>query len=314
MTSSAVRRKRFPRISSIRAAKSRRLIVGGAVMSAAFVAIQPLSNAYAFDNPAPVTLGTSGAFTVLAGSTITNTGNTVISADAGIGGNLGVSPGSAVTGFPPGVVTPPGMIDAGDATAANAQTAAGAAYTDAAGRTPDTVFTPVHDLVGQTFTAGVYNDPSSLALSGNVTLDGEGNPDAVFIFQSGSTLATSASSQVLLTNGAQACNVVWAVGSSATLGADSAFSGTILAQTSATVGDSAQVEGRVLAGSGAVTLANDAIHTPACAPTSGVGTAPILGSSARGVTLTAFLVGAGLLLVRRRRNARPRSHSLQTNR
>jgi hypothetical protein len=219
-----------------------------------------------------------------------------------------------VVGFPPGVVTPPGVIDAGDATAATAQTAAGAAYTDAAGRTPDTVFTPVHDLVGQTFTAGVYNDPSSLALSGNVTLDGEGNPDAVFIFQSGSTLATSASSQVLLTNGAQACNVFWAVGSSATLGADSAFSGTILAQTSATVGDSAQVEGRVLAGSGAVTLANDAIHTPACAPTSGVGTAPILGSSARGVTLTAFLVGAGLLLVRRRRNARPRSHSLQTNR
>jgi hypothetical protein len=280
-------------------------------MSAAFVAFQPLSDAYAFDNPAPVTLGAAGAFTVLAGSTVTNTGNTVISADGASNGNLGVSPGSAVVGFPPGVVTPPGVIDAGDATAATAQTAAGAAYTDAAGRTPDTVFTPVHDLVGQTFTAGVYNDPSSLALSGNVTLDGEGNPDAVFIFQSGSTLGTSSSSQVLLTNGAQACNVFWAVGSSATLGANSAFSGTILAQTSATVGDSAQVEGRVLAGSGAVTLANDAIHTPACAPTSGVGTAPIFGSAARGVTLGAFLVGAGLLLVRRRRDAQPRSHSIQ---
>jgi hypothetical protein len=314
MTTAPVRTEPVRTTSPLRAATSWRLVVGCAVMSAAFVVIQPWSDAYAFDNPGPVTLGASGAFTVLAGATVTNTGSTVISADAGIGGNLGVSPGSAVTGFPPGVVVPPGAIHAGDAMAGTAQTAARAAYNNAKGRTPDIVFTPVHDLVGQTFTAGVYNDPSSLALSGNVTLDGEGNPDAVFIFQSGSTLGTSSSSQVLLTNGAQACNVFWAVGSSATLGADSAFSGTILAKTSATVGDSANVEGRVLAGSGGVTLANDAIHTPACAPTSGVGTAPLFGSAARGVALTAFLVGACLLIVRRRRAIYARPRSIETNR
>jgi len=270
-------------------------------LAAAILLLLPVGDAYAFPNPGPVALGASGAFTVLAGSTVTNTGATVISADAGIGGNLGVSPGSAVSGFPPGVVTPPGSIHTGDATADTAQTAAGAAYTDAAGRTPDVVFTPVHDLVGQTFTAGVYNDPSSLALSGNVTLDGEGNPDAVFIFQAGSTLGTSSSSQVLLTNGAQACNVFWAVGSSAPLGANSAFSGTILAQTSATIGDSVSIEGRVLAGSGAVTLANDTINTPACAPVSGVSTAPLLGRATWIVTSTALLVGAGVVVVRRRK-------------
>jgi len=286
---------------SDRTARTRRRVLRCTLLAAAILLVLPVADAYAFSNPAPVTLGAAGEFTVLAGSTVTNTGATVISADAGIGGNLGVSPGSAVTGFPPGVVTPPGSIHAGDATAGTAQTAAGAAYTDAAGRTPDVVFTPVHDLVGQTFTAGVYNDPSSLALSGNVTLDGEGNPDAVFIFQAGSTLGTSSSSQVLLTNGAQACNVFWAVGSSATLGADSAFSGTILAQTSATVGDSASIEGRVLAGSGAVTLANDTVNTPACAPVSGVGTAPLFGGAAWAVASIALVVGAGLVVVRRRK-------------
>jgi len=180
--------------------------------------IQPITYAFAFSNPAPVGLGTAGTFTVLAGSTVTNTGATVISADKDVGGNLGVSPGSAVTGFPPGVVTPPGTIHAADATAGTAQTDAGTAYNDATSRSPDIVFPPVHDLVGQTLTAGVYNDPSSLALSGTVTLDGEGNPDAVFIFQAGSTLITASSSSVVLINGAQACHVFWVVGSSATLG------------------------------------------------------------------------------------------------
>jgi hypothetical protein len=267
--------------------------------------IQPISSALA--NPADVGLGSAGAFTVLAGATVTNTGNTVISADAGIGGNLGVSPGSAVTGFPPGSVTPPGAIHAADTLAGNAQNAAGAAYTDAAGRSPDTVFDPIWDLGGQSFVAGVYNDPSSLAITGTVTLNGEGNPDAVFIFQAGSTLGTAGSSTVLLINGAQACHVFWAVGSSATLGANSAFNGTILAVTSISVGAGANIEGRLLAGTGditgAVTLINDQVHTPDCAPGDGVPQAPLFGRLGSMVAVAAFLAGAGVLVRRRMRPA-----------
>ena len=119
---------------SDRTARARHRVLRCVLLAAAILLLLPVGDAYAFPNPGPVALGASGAFTVLAGSTVTNTGATVISADAGIGGNLGVSPGSAVSGFPPGVVTPPGSIHTGDATADTAQTAAGAAYTDAAGR------------------------------------------------------------------------------------------------------------------------------------------------------------------------------------
>lgn len=277
----------------------RRLAVGVALLGAVML-VEPVTAAYAFPNPTPVPLGTAATFTVLGGSTVTNTGFTVVSADTGVGGNLGVSPGTAVTGFPPGVVTPPGVEHLGDSVAAGAQTDAANALTVAQGLTPDKTFAPVWDLVGQTFTAGVYNDPSSFSLSGTVTLDGGGNPDSVFIFQAGSTLVTSASSIVALTNGAQACNVFWAVGSSATLGATSLFNGTILASTAITVGDATQVQGRVLAGTGAVTLSDDLIHTPACAPSSGVPQAPLLGRMATGITVLAFAAGAAVLVVRRR--------------
>jgi hypothetical protein len=265
---------------------------------------QPLSAAYAFPNPTTVNLRSASDFTVLAGATVTNTGSTVVSADAGLGGNLGVSPGSAVTGFPPGSVTPPGSIHAADSTAQTAVTDSTAALSDIQGRAPNTTFPPVHDLGGQTFTAGVYNDPSSLAVTGTVTLDGSGDPNSVFIFQAGSTLGTAAASTVLLTNGAQACNVFWGVGSSATLGANSAFNGTIVALTSTSVGAGADVQGRVLAGSGditgAVTLDTDVIHTPACATNNGVPQVPLAGRLAPGVAAAAFLAGAAVLVVRRR--------------
>ena len=273
------------------------------------VVIQPISPAHAHDphaNPAPVPLGAAGAFTVMAAAAVSNTGDTVISADTGVGGNLGLSPNLAtsVTGFPPGVVEPPGAIHAGDALASAARTAAGTAYTNAAGRPADHVFTNEWDLVNQTFKRGVYNDATSLALSGTMTLDAQGDPDAVFIFQAGSTLGTSANSTVALINGAQACNVFWQVGSSATLGANSTFNGTILAHTSATVGNLAAIEGRVLAGaiadSGAVTLSDDQIHTPACAPISGVALAPLFGSMGSAVALAAFLAGGGVVVARRR--------------
>jgi hypothetical protein len=106
--------------------------------------------------------------------------------------------------------------------------------------------------------------PAGLALTGTLKLDAQGNPSAVFIFQAGSTLITAAGSEVALTNGAQACNVFWQVGSSATLGASSFFSGTILASASISMGDSVTVAGRALARDGAVTLINDAVVTPSC--------------------------------------------------
>ncbi len=189
----------------------------------------------------PVGLGTATPFAALAGSTVTNTGPSVIS------GDLGVSPGSAVTGFPPGVVIN-GTEHVADAVALQAQTDLTTAYNDAAGRTPFTVVST--DLGGQTLDPGVYHAATSMGLTGTVTLDAHGDPNAVFIFQMGSTLTTASNSTVSLINGAQACNVFWQVGSSATLGTDTTFVGSILALTSATVQTGTTVAGRVLASNG----------------------------------------------------------------
>jgi ice-binding like protein len=271
----------------------------GVAMLAAVVLLQPVAPAAAA-NPPTVGLGAANAFTIVAGAGVTNSGPSVISADAGVGGNLGASPLPAVTGFPPGTVTPPGVIHAADTEAADAQTANTTAYNDAAARSPDVVFDPIWDLGGQSFVAGVYNDPSSLAITGTVTLNGAGNPDSVFIFQAGSTLVTSASSNVLLTNGAQACNVFWQVGSSATFGATSTFNGTVLAQISASLGDEVTIAGRVFAQTGAVTLINDKINAPACAPSSGVAQAPLFGHVGLTVSLLAFVAGVAFMATRRR--------------
>ena len=203
----------------------------------------------------PVNLGTANSFAVLAGSTITNTGPTTIN------GDIGVSPGSAITGFPPGIVS--GTIHATDAVALQAQTDLTIAYNDAAGREPVTVV--AGDLVGLTLVPGVYKSASSLLLTGTLTLDAQGAPNAVFIFQMGSTLTTASASNVNLINGAQACNVFWQVGSSATLGTNSNFTGDILALTSITANTGAKVNGRLLARNGAVTLDTNTITIATCA-------------------------------------------------
>jgi hypothetical protein len=195
-----------------------------------------------------------GGFSVLAGSAVTNTGSTVVS------GDVGVSPGTAVSGFPPGLAS--GAIHTADGPAAQAQTALTAAYVDAAGRSGST--SVAGDLVGQTFTGGVYKSTSSLAISGDVTLDAHGNPNAVFIFQISSTLTTGSGSHVVLANGAKACNVFWQVGSSATLGTFSVFKGNILALTSITITTGVNLEGRALARNGAVTLDTDVITGCSC--------------------------------------------------
>jgi uncharacterized repeat protein (TIGR01451 family) len=214
---------------------------------------------------APVPLGTAANFAVLAGSTITNTGPTTI------GGDVGLSPGTAVTGFPPGHVD--GTIHAADAVALQAKTDLTAAYANAAAR-PVTATVPV-ELGGTTKTAGVYDSPAgTFGITGKLTLDAQGDSSAVFIFKAASTLITAAASSVTLINGAQASNVFWLVGSSATLGVGSTLRGTILALTSITVTTGTTIDGRALARNAAVTLDSDTISAliPALTITKTAGT------------------------------------------
>ncbi len=213
----------------------------------------PLSRAGAAQPP--VGLGTADSYAVLAGSAATNTGPSTI------GGDLGVGPGSALTGVPPATVN--GTVHVADSVAGQAQSDLTIAYDDAAGRTPALAMSG--DLGGLTLTRGVYRSGSSLGLTGVLTLDAQGDPDAVFVFQAGSTLITASGSRVRLVNGAQPCNVFWQVGSSATLGTSSTFVGTILALTSISMNDGVTVEGRALARNGAVTLINDTITVARCA-------------------------------------------------
>jgi Ice-binding-like len=232
-------------------------LAAGAI--ATFIAIQPALAAVA-----PVSLGTAGSFGVLAGTTVTNTGLTLVT------GNLGVSPGTAVTGFPPAIVF--GSTHRADAVAADAQSDLTTAYNDAAGRDPSAAVGPFIGA-GQTLSPGVYKATSSLEVGGALTLDAQGNAAAVFIFQAVSTLITDSASDILLTDGAQACNVFWQVGSSATLGTSSNFQGSILALTSIAVTTGDTIVGRALARNGAVTLDNDRITVPGCMATSPTPTA-----------------------------------------
>ena len=215
---------------------------------------------------ATVQLGTSANYSVLGGSTVTNTGNTTL------GRSLGVWPGSSITGFPPGKVLAPGTTDKTNAAAKNAQSNLTAAYLNAAGRAIDA--TTAADLSGRTLQGGVYAGPGkgALGLTGKLTLDGAGDANSVFIFQTNSTLITGSGSTVALINGAQACNVFWQVGSSATLGTGSTFVGNILALTSISVNRSVTVHGRALARNGGVTLIGDTFTASACVTSASVTT------------------------------------------
>jgi len=200
----------------------------------------------------PPPLGTAARFGGLGGSTVTNTGATQVL------GDVGVSPGVAVTGFPPGSLS--GTIHAGDAVAAQAQQDVASAYNNAARQACDINLTG-QDPGGQTLTAAVYCFTSSAQLTGQLTLDGQGNTNSVFIFQIGSTLTTASNARVVLINGAQPCNVFWQVGSSATLGTTTDFKGNILALTSITLNTGATVHGGLYARNGAVTLDTNQIQS-----------------------------------------------------
>jgi len=227
----------------------------------------------------PVNLGSASTFTVLGASTVTSTGPSVIN------GNVGISPGNAVTGFPPAVVVG-GALHAADGPAATAQSDLTAAYIDASGRTVPVVV--AGDLGGLTLAPGLYKSTSSLGITGVLTLDGQGNSNSVFIFQIASALTTATSSQVVLIGGAQAANIFWQVGSSATLGTYSIFNGTIMAQASVSIATGAALNGRALARTGAVTLDSNTGINPGPPVTSG--TPPALTVSC---PLGNALVGAG---------------------
>ena len=258
------------------------VVIVGAWPATVFAATQPR-------------LGTALNFTVLAGSTITNTGPTVIT------GNLGLDPGTAssVTGFPPGSVT--GVKHTADAVALQAKNDLKTAYTDAA-TAPTTSNLTGKNLGGKNLTPGVYTFSSSAQLTGSLTLSGNG----VFIFRIGSTLTTASNSVVLLRNGAQACAVYWQVGSSATLGSGTQFQGNLMALTSITMVTGANIlKGRAMARNGALTLDDNRITPPAGACTvssvtvPGAGIASILPGLGLGVGLV--VIGGGLILAVGRR-------------
>jgi len=228
-----------------------------------------------------VPLATAAKYSVLAGSTVTNTGGSVLNR------SIGLWPGASVTGFPPGHVVPPATINKANAAAHAAKNDLTTAYINAKGRPVN--FTTTSNLANKHLQAGVYSGPSKspLSLTGPLVLDGAGNLNSVFIFQTDSTLITASASTVTLINGAQECNVFWQVGSSATLGSGSVFRGTIMALASVTVNSGVTVHGRALARSAAVTLINDVFVSPTCAQATGGGgttvtTAPATGGSTPG--------------------------------
>jgi hypothetical protein len=200
-----------------------------------------------------VPLGAADTFAVLGGSTVTNTGATVVT------GDLGVSPGSAVTGFGPGVVLN-GSIHMNDALAMQAHADAATAYGQLVGETFTTDLSG-QNLGGMTLTPGVYHFGTTAQLTGTLTLNTLGDPNAVFHFQIGTTLTTDPGSMITLLNGSSA-NIFWQVGTSATIGVDSVFDGTILAAQSITVNSGATISGRAIAINAAVTLDTDTINAP----------------------------------------------------
>jgi hypothetical protein len=237
--------------------------------------------------PAAVDLGSAAGASVLSGQGVTSTGETVL------GGDLDSFPGTAASGFPPGTLN--GTEHLGDGVAGQAQSDLLAAY-DAAAAAVATTDVTGQDLSGKTLGPGVYNATGGMTLTGTAPLVLDGDASSVWILQAGSTLLTAAGTSVRLTGGAQACNVFWQVGSSVTMGASSIFAGNILASASITMGAGASLDGRALAHSGSVTLADNQVTKPECATTvlslsltSSVASATF----AAPVTLTADLSSAG---------------------
>ena len=251
------------------------------VTGIAFITLAAFGTQSAVAATATVPLGTATTFAVLAGSAITDTGPTTIA------GDIGLSPGSAITGTS-SITQSSGSTYVDVAKAVTAENDLTTAMNAAAGATATQTVSA--DLGGTTLVSGVYKSTSSIGLTGTVTLNGQGNPDSVFIFQAGSTLTTASGSVVALENGAQACNVFWQVGSSATLGTTTQFNGSILASTSITLTTNATVTGRVLASTGAVTMDTNTITVPTCLLSSSTTTSTTVPSTSTTVPSTSTTV------------------------
>ena len=254
-----------------------RLLLASVTALGLFVALPGNAQAAAVQVP----LGTANSFVVLAGAGITNTGPTTLN------GDLGTFPTTSITGA--GSLTVTGTNHAGDAVTRRAKTDLVTAYNTAAGEGPTSPIAA--DLTGRTLTRGVYNSASSIGLTGALILDAAGDPNAVFVFQAGSTLTTGSGSQVFLRNGARSCNVFWKIGSSATLGTNSRFVGTVMALQSITLTTGARVVGRALARNGAVTLDTNTIIRPT--PCTAASTTGTTGSQVTQVPTGAVSAGDG---------------------
>ncbi|HNP17183.1 MAG TPA: ice-binding family protein [Fulvivirga sp.] len=198
-----------------------------------------------------IVAGVSG-LAVLAGESITNTGATSIT------GDVGLSPGTSLDGFPPGEYT--GVLHINNNIATQAKLDLKTAYDNAAGRTSTDIVTLSGNIGGLTLTPGLYKSTSSLAISsGDLTFDAKGNADAVFIIQIASALTTTSGRQVILSGGAHAKNIFWQVGSSATFGTTSVFKGTVMAMQSITFNTGATLDGKALARTGSITMEGNTI-------------------------------------------------------
>jgi len=259
-----------------------------ALASLAGVALLVLGSSGASAAASAVPLGTAGSFVVLAGSGVTATGPNTLN------GDLGTFPTTTVTGT--GSITVTGTDHGGDGVTQGAKSDLVNAYNNAAGQGPTMPI--VANLGGQTLVPGVYNQAATMLVTGVLTLDAQGDPNAVWVFQAGSDLTVASGSSVSLVNGAQSCHIYWQVTSSASLGTNSHFRGTIIALTSITLATGATLTGRALARNGDVTLDSNTITRPGCTTggAGGLGTGD--GSTARsatagGLALVLGVVGVG---------------------
>jgi hypothetical protein len=258
-------------------------VLAGLSIAVVLVLLSSSSPAHA----ASVNLGSDTNFAVLAGAGITSTGPTTIN------GNIGTYPVPSVTTT--GGFTLNGVNQTSDTgIMLTAKSDLATAFADAAGRPATTSYTGAAQIGGLTLVPGVYDAPVSMNLTGTLTLNGQGASDGVWIFQTGSSLITGSDAAVILENGAQACHVFWEVGSSATLGTDTAFVGNLLALTSITANTGASVDGRLLAENGSVTLDNNVITESFCNSNTTGGGGP---ASAQDTGSSLLLLGSAVAIL-----------------
>ncbi|MDP3306243.1 MAG: ice-binding family protein [Erysipelotrichaceae bacterium] len=232
-----------------------RILISRILKTLATVSVFVFFISTAFAQQAPVQIGDTENFAILAGSTITNTGSSVVY------GDIGLFPGTSFTGSENIVLD--GKIHLTNTDASKAKDALTLAYNDVAGRTPVTIIAT--ELGGQTLLPGVYaSESGTFEITGTLTLDAKGDKDAMFIFQMASTLVTASNSNVELINAATSCAIYWQVGSSSTLGVNSKFVGRIYASESITLNNGVKVTGQLLAMTGAVTLDKNVVSNQLC--------------------------------------------------